>query len=184
MTVAEIIHACIQGNAHGQRQLVNQFAPMLMTVCRRYASANYGAQDILQDSFVKIFKAIEQFDDSRGSFEGWMRKIAINTALAQIRKHKIKINSDLEDHQNLLSIDPEIYKKLNAEELLKIIATLPEKYRIVFNLSCIEGFNHKEIAEMLDIEEASSRSNLSRAKLLLRKKILANKKLTSWVRTG
>jgi len=184
MTVAEIIHACIQGNAKGQRQLVNQFAPMLMTVCRRYATTTYDAQDILQDTFIKIFKAIEQFDDSRGSFEGWMRRIAINTALAELRKNKIKINSDLEDNQNLLSIDPEIYKKLNAEELLKIIATLPEKYGIVFNLNCIEGYNHKEIAQLLEIEEASSRSNLSRAKSILRKKIMANKKLTSWVKTG
>jgi RNA polymerase sigma-70 factor (ECF subfamily) len=184
MTIAQIIHACIKGDAQGQRQLVNQFAPLLLTIARRYASQRYGAQDILQDSFIKIFKAIDQYDDSRGSFEGWMRKITVNTALAEIRKHKLKFSDTDENHKNLLSIDPDVYGKLGAEELMEVIALLPEKYRIVFNLSCIEGYSHKEIAAILEIEEASSRSNLSRAKSILRKKLLANQNTMSWVRTA
>ncbi len=184
MTVAEIISACIKGSPKGQRELVRRYAPMLMTVSRRYALAHYGAQDILQDSFIRIFKAINQYDDSRGSFEGWMRKITINTALQAIKKNRLKTNNLESDEIKVTSVDPDIYQKLNAEELLELIKELPEKYRLVFNLNCVEGYSHKEIAQLLEIEEASSRSNLSRAKSLLRKKILANKEHMSWVRTG
>lgn len=184
MTVAELICACSKGSSKGQRELVRRYAPMLMTVSRRYALAHYDAQDILQDSFIKIFKAIAQYDDSRGSFEGWMRKITINTALYAIKKNRIKTKEIDATELQVTSVDPDIYQKLGAEELIEVINTLPEKYRIVFNLSCVEGYSHKEIASMLSIEEASSRSNLSRAKSFLRKKILANKEQMSWVRTG
>ncbi len=183
MTLAEIIHSCIQQKSQGQRALVTKYAPMLMTVSRRYAMAHYDADDILQDTFLQVFKSIAQFNESRGSFEGWIRKICVNTALKEIRKKRF-VTTGEEDDRLHLSIDPEIYQKLNAEELMNLIQELPEKYRIVFNLNCIEGYSHKEIAQMLGIEEPSSRSNLSRAKSILRKKILVNKKRKLWVRTA
>ena len=184
MTLAQIIYHCKKGDSKGQRQLVDQYAPMLMTVCRRYAMAHYGAQDILQDGFVRIFNSLDQFDDAKGSFEGWMRRIVINTALGQLRKNKMKFRDDEISDNVIPLVDPEIYSQLGVEELLTIITQLPEQYRIVFNLNCVEGYSHKEIAEMLSIEEGSSRSNLSRAKSILRKKILANKTEMSWVKTG
>lgn len=183
MTLAEIIHSCILEKANGQRALVTKYAPMLMTVSRRYAMSHYDADDILQDTFMQIFKSIAKFDESRGSFEGWIRKICVNTALKEIRKMKILTTAD-EDDRLHLSIDPDIYHKLDAEELMDLIQGLPEKYRLVFNLNCIEGYSHKEIAQLMEIEEVSSRSNLSRAKSILRKKILANKRKKSWVRTA
>jgi len=184
MTVAEIIHSCILEKPQGQRELVRKYAPMLMTVSRRYAMAHYGAQDIIQDAFINIFRAIAQFDESKGSFEGWMRKITVNTALKAIRKNKLGLTQLDSQEKKVFSVDPDIYKRLGAEELMELISLLPEKYRIVFNLNCIEGYNHREISEMLGIEEVSSRSNLSRAKSILRKKILANKQQTPWVKTG
>jgi len=184
MTVAEIIHQCIQEKPRGQRELVDRYAPMLMTVSRRYAMTHYGADDILQDSLINIFKGIKQFDDSRGSFEGWIRRITVNTALKAIRKKRFSSTTDDFQEKIQLSVEPEVFKKLNAEDLMQVITQLPEKYRIVFNLKCVEGYNHKEIGDILGIEESSSRANLSRAKAILRKKIMANKTKTPWVRTA
>ncbi len=144
-----------------------------MTVCRRYEHPEFGASDILQETFISIFKNIGTFDKERGNIEAWMRKIAVNTALKVIRQRKISF-LDIESNHLQLS-DPSVQEadieKISEEQILKMIHTLPQGYRTIFNLFVIEGLSHQEIADCLDISISTSKSQLSKAKRLLRKKI-------------
>lgn len=182
LTTQHIIEGCLEGKASFQKELVIKFSGMLYTVCLRYMKSEMEAQDILQDSFIKIFKNIASYDSSRGSFEGWIRKITVNTALKELGKRKLNVTSmsfEIIEHK---SEDPWIINKLNADELLSFVRALPDAYRQVFNLSVIEGYSHREIGKMVGIEEGTSRSNLSRAKQILRKKISETKNLSSWAK--
>ncbi len=151
---------------------------MLMTVCRRYSNQSFDAKDVLQETFIKIFKHIDTFDPTRGNLEPWLRKIAVNTSLKYLKKQQLfyQRNNELSyDHGQ----EPSVYSDLDEEEMIAIIQDLPDTYRTVFNLYAIEGYSHKEIGKMLEIEEASSRSNLSRARQLLRIKITELKRRES-----
>jgi len=141
-----------------------------MTVCRRYASDLTEAEDILQESFIRVFSNISQYR-FEGSLEGWIRRIVIHTALRILQKKKIRfaeIKDDLDIEQSM-TVDG--IASLSAEELLKLISALPEGYRIVFNLYVLEGYDHNEIAAMLDINAATSRSQLSKARKVLQTQI-------------
>ena len=131
---------------------------------------------MLQDAFIKVFDNIHRFE-GKGSFEGWIRRIVINTALKNISKHSFqKENIGMEGVVES-SADPSVFSHLTEQELLKIIAKLPDGYRVVFNLYCIEGYSHKEIGELLNIEESTSRSQLTKARAVLQAQVLKSENI-------
>lgn len=182
LTTEQIIHGCRKGHAQCQRALVDEYSDLLFSVCLRYMVDSAQSKDVLQDAFIRIFKSFKNFDPDKGSLKAWMKKITINMALKTIKKEKLKISPLTIDFNDKLTVAPSAISKMSADELMKIVQTLPDGYRQVFNLSVIEGYSHREIGEMLDIQEVSSRSNLSRAKQILRKKLIAYKNSESWVK--
>lgn len=172
MTERELIIACQKKEATAERLLVDRFAPMLLTVARRYVPDLASAEDVLQDAYIKIFKAIQTYDPDRGTLEAWMRKIVINTALQRYRKRYYKDEVSGLDMVVEPEMEPRVYGHLGAEELLTLIANLPEAYRVVFNLFVMEGLEHSEIGKMLNIATGSSRSRLQRARKMLQKQVM------------
>lgn len=148
-----------------------------MTVCLRYAGNTSEAQDMLQESFIRIFASIHQYR-FEGSFEGWIRAVTVNTCLRKLEKLKIKYDdaSTLEKLSD--TVQPNAISVLTEKELIQLISNSPDGYRIVFNLNVIEGYSHDEIAAMLGIESATSRSQLIKARRLLQKQILSYQKIT------
>lgn len=170
----EIIEGCKQGKQLAQSELFRLYAPKLLGVCYRYAGSREAAEDVLQDTFVKIFKNIQSYRGD-GSFEGWMRMIAVNTSLSWIRKNK-NLAREIElsqKHEPMLDEeeDQESFP-ISTDELMKHISTLPDGYRVVLNLFAMEGYSHKQISEQLGISESTSRSQYVRAKNLLSKKVM------------
>ncbi len=167
---SNIIEGCIKGKRRYQQLLYEQLADTMYRVCLQYAKDEHEAKDLLQEGFVKVFNNLNQFRFS-GSFEGWVRRIFVNTALESFRAKKIRFTAfgDIENYE--LMYPDNIIDKLSAENVLQIIQSLSPQYRIVFNLYAIEGYNHREIGEMLGISEGTSKSNLSRAKLILQKRV-------------
>ena len=142
-----------------------------MSVCLRYGSNRETAEDLLQEGFIKVFSAIGSFEGS-GSFEGWMRRIFVNTALEYLRKNDIlKESVEIDNTEVLQEGDYSAIERISADELMELIAELPPGFRTVFNMFVIEGYSHKEIGDALGITESTSRSQLTRAKRLLQKKL-------------
>lgn len=169
-TEKELIKACLSGDRSAQRDIFQLYSGKMMAVCLRFAKTRQEAEDVLQDGFVKIFTHMHEYTYA-GSFEGWIRRIIINTAIKNnVKKHNIFKELDPEHVKEDL-VPPEIFSALSEEELIKLITTLPDGYRMVFNLYVIEGFNHKEIADLLHIEEATSRSQLAKARRMLQDKV-------------
>lgn len=170
-TDSDIIEGCILGNPRMQKMLYDKYSPKMYSVCLRYAANEEDAKDILQDGFIKVFTNISKFK-SLGSFEGWIRRIIVNTAIEQFRKkNKLYSLSDATTEDKIESDDAPIFNQLETKELLNLIKSLPSGYRSVFNLYAIEGYTHKEIAALMDISEGTSKSQYSRAKALLQDKI-------------
>lgn len=171
LTEKQIIESCKRGQKAAQFELVRRYSGMLMTVCRRYTADQDMAKDILQESLIKIFEHIDDYR-ATGSFEGWMRKITARCALGWI---SLKLNRQYSSTQELKdngsSTSGEILSQLACEDIIQLIQTLPIGFRTVFNLFSIEGYTHKEISQFLGISESASRSQLSRARALLKKKI-------------
>lgn len=168
MSIEEIIQGCINNDRKCQKALFDRFASNMLMVCMRYARHRLEAEDMLQEGMVNIYTNIKQFTGN-GSFEGWVKRIMINSCLKEIRKFSFK-NEELGIAPGVESkVDPEIYALLSEKELLNIIQTLPNGYRMVFNLYAVEGYSHKEIADKLDIEEGTSRSQLLKARKQLQK---------------
>jgi RNA polymerase sigma-70 factor (ECF subfamily) len=170
LTDKELIEGCIQEDRRCQMELFRRFAGKMLAVCRRYARHELEAEDILQDAFIKVFDNLDKFE-FKGSFEGWVRRIVVNTALKNFQKasfQREQLGLDTFDEQ---SIDPEAIAHLQEEELLDLIGKLPDGYRVVFNLYVIEGYSHKEISDMLEIGESTSRSQLVKARKLLKEQI-------------
>ena len=166
-TDIELIEACLKENPSAQRFLYDKFSSKLYGICLRYSKNDEEAQDILQDSFVKIFTKLHTYQFT-GSFEGWLKRITTNTSIEYYRK---KIDTEEVDDIKFnpyLSVDSD--KSLEVEELLKMIQELPEGYRMIFNMYAIDGFTHGEIAEKLGISAGTSKSQLSRARAHLQKK--------------
>ena len=144
----------------------------MFPVCLRYMSSREEAEDVLQEGFVTLFSKLDSYSGA-GSFEGWARKIFVNTALMQLRKNDVlKESEDLEGAWDISSQDPTVIQNIGYQELLEIIESLPPGFRTVFNMYVIEGYSHKEIGEALGISENTSRSQLQRARMILQKKIL------------
>ena len=167
-----LLKACIQGDRKAQRKLYEQLAPKMFPVCLRYMNNREMAEDVLQDGFVTLFSKLDSYSGT-GSFEGWARKIFVNTALMQLRRNDVLKESDnLDDAWDIGSPDPSAIQEIGYKELLELIAELPPGFRTVFNMYVIEGYSHKEIADELGISENTSRSQLQRARVILQKKIL------------
>ncbi|MEM6630943.1 MAG: sigma-70 family RNA polymerase sigma factor [Bacteroidota bacterium] len=170
MIPKSLIHACMQEDAHAQHELFTRMSPMLMGICMRYAQNLPEAEDILQEGFIKIFQKIKKYN-FQGSWEGWVRRIMINTAIDYLRKQKayryqLSIEEGAGNHIEAQEID-----QLELEYLYQVIQELPPGYRLVFNLYAIEGYSHKEIAQQLGISESTSRSQYTRARAILIKRI-------------
>lgn len=176
MTEFELIRGCKQGVSICQRTLVERYSPMLLTVARRYVRDRATADDILQEALLKIFRGIHLYE-ARGSFEAWMRRIVVTTALQSLEKNWNKREvGDLETIEDPI-IMPEVYCQMGAEELLGLISKLPEGFRQIFNLSVMEQYSHAEIASLLGITESTSRSQLTRARRLLQTMIAQREKI-------
>ena len=167
----ELIKACRNGERAAQKRLYDEYAPLMMGVCYRYAQSLQEAEDILQEAFIKVFSNLDQFR-SEGEPGAWIRRIVVNCAINAIRKRKMQISSwdnQPEELHPITDTDPEI--KLDAKELADLIQKLPDGYRIVFNLHAVEGYTHEEIGKVLGIKPASSRSQYLRARALLAKQV-------------
>ncbi len=166
LTQKEIIQGCKDGREEAYRALVDIYAEQLMGTCLRYLRDSQKAEDVLQETYIRVFKSIHKYEEM-GSLTGWLTKIAVNCCLKELKKNK-RISAQEEELRFENSIElPEIYEKLSAEDLLVMLDRLPEHYRIIFNLNIIEGYTHKEIADMLGIQISLSRTKLTRARKLL-----------------
>lgn len=167
MKTNEIIQGCKQKHKKAQHALVRTYAPVLMAICKRYTKDATLAQDALQETFVNVFKYIHSYQD-RGSFEGWLKKIAVNCSLTFVKKMKPLYASGEVTDRDLLNMEiPDIYSQLGVEDIMRLMEKLSPSMYTIFNLSVIEGYNHGEIGKMLDISERTSRATLSRARARL-----------------
>lgn len=172
----DLIKACKRQNSKAQRTLYEKYASSMLGLCRRYIKGEMEAEDVMINGFMKVFMKIDLFKGA-GSFEGWMKRIMINEALGYIRKNKaMYLEMDIEAAEKEPDFD-KLFTELEAKDLLKMVNELPSGYRTIFNLYAIEGYSHKEIAEMLGINENTSKSQLSRARMHLQKKLLASEKI-------
>ena len=168
MSLDELINKCIKKEPKAQENLYRRYAHTLFSVSLKYARNYTEAEDILQDGFIIIFDKIGQFKH-KGSFEGWLKRIVINTALQRYRKQSIfNLVGEEQLEQEEVEVDQET---ISLDFLLKIVQELPDRYRLVFNLYALDGYSHKEIAVMLDISEGTSKSNLARARMILKQKV-------------
>jgi RNA polymerase sigma-70 factor (ECF subfamily) len=170
--IKKIINGCLNGNRRDQELLYRRHAAKLYAICLQYSGNDDEARDILQDGFIKIFENLVHYKHE-GSFEGWMRRITVNTALEKFRSRHNLYRVDDIDQIPEPDADPDNqdYAGLDAEDLLNIIRELPPKYRMVFNLFAIEGYSHNEISKMVNISEGTSKSNLSRARVILQRRV-------------
>lgn len=167
----ELIKGCIAARPKAQKALFDIYAPKLYAVCLRYLKDQMRAQDVLQDTFVKIFAHIGNYK-SEGAFEGWLKKIAVNTCLDQLRKDKKLLTVvSIDDVSHKLAQHDYSAEKLMADDLLKLIQALPDGYRTVFNLFAIEGYSHLEIAQQLGVSESTSKTQYLRARAYLKQRI-------------
>ncbi len=170
MSLKTLISACKQQDRKAQEKLYHQFSGKFFTICLKYSSSFEQAKDNLQEGFLKIFQNISQYH-GKGTFEGWMTRIMINTALKEYQRKSIFLTVNEE-----IMEEPEVEvgeDELSVDFLIQIIQELPDRYRLVFNLYAMDGYSHKEISEMLNITVGTSKSNLARARLKLKERIEA-----------
>jgi RNA polymerase sigma-70 factor (ECF subfamily) len=168
MTDEQIASGCKSSDAIAQKALYDKFSRKMFGVCLRYAKGREEAEDFLQEGMITVFQRISSFNQD-GSLEGWVRRVLVNTCLEHLRKQKLQwVNIDEVEEG---SEDGFTMEKINIKDLLEVINALPTGFKAVFNLYAIEGFTHKEIAEMLSISEGTSKSQYARAKAVLIKKI-------------
>ena len=181
MTVELMLAGCIRNNAAAQEALYNRFSPRMLGVCYRFAKNREDAEDMLQEGFIKVFTQIHQYRNE-GALEGWIRRIIVHTCINILKKNKKFSESVDIIHANSIHIKEEVIPSImQAKQVVECIRSLPIGYRTVLNLYAIEGYSHKEIAGMLDIEESTSRSQYTRAKamledILIKKKIIQKQK--------
>jgi len=176
MTEQAIIAGCLQNDPSTQRELYNRYSPRMLSVCYRFAQNREDAEDMLQEGFIKVFTQVHTFQN-KGSFEGWIRRIIVHTCINFLKKYKkFNENVDLAFAGYLAVKEETVPSIMQAKQVVECIRLLPIGYRTVLNLYAIEGYNHKEIAEMLEIEESTSRSQYTRAKAML-ENVLIKKKI-------
>ncbi|WMI66583.1 RNA polymerase sigma factor [Aestuariibaculum sp. YM273] len=179
MSLSQLIEKCKNNNIRAQSELYTLFSGKLFALCLKYSRNYTEAEDNLQDAFLTIFKKIGQYEN-KGSFEGWLKRITVNTVLQQYRKEKV---FEIAYDENIEDVDIDIDDdRISIDYLLQIIQELPDRYRLVFNLYVLDGYSHKDIADMLDINVGTSKSNLARARQILKQTIevyLASQNLQS-----
>jgi RNA polymerase sigma factor (sigma-70 family) len=177
MTVEALIIGCLHNDPTAQRELYNRYSPKMLSVCYRFAQSREDAEDMLQEGFIKVFSQIQTFQN-KGAFEGWIRRIIVHTCINFLKKYKkFNENVDLSYANYLQAKEETVPSVMQAKQVIECIRLLPIGYKTVLNLYAIEGYSHKEIAEMLDIEESTSRSQYTRSKamletMLIKKRIL------------
>ena len=167
----DLINRCLNNEARAQEDFYKRFAPKMYGVCMRFAKNQMEADDILQEGFIKVFTNLKSFRNE-GSLEGWVRKTVVNTAINLYKKNlKHQKDTDIEQAEVVQNFEQSSLDKISVQELMDIIRDLPTGYRVVFNLNVIEGYSHKEISQLLEISENTSKSQLSRARQALQKKL-------------
>ncbi len=181
ITENDLITGCIAGERQAQEQLYQRFAPKMYAVCLRYANNADDAQDLLQEGFIKVYRNLDKFR-KEGSFEGWVRRVFVNTAIEHYRR-KVNLNTISEKEERTIEDDSwNVLDHLAEKDIIGLIQELSPGYRSVFNMYVIEGYSHKEIGDILGISEGTSKSQLARAKGILQKKVhefLDNKRKSS-----
>ena len=173
MDELQLIEGCRKGDRRAQKALYETFSRKMMSVCLRYVSDWETARDLLQEGFVKVFTHIDSYTGN-GSFEGWIRKIFVNSALEYLRHADLlRESTDLDHTAEVAQTDSSPLSDISAAELMQLVQSLPAGFRTIFNLFAIEGYSHKEISERLHITESTSRSQYTRAKQLLQRKVNA-----------
>jgi RNA polymerase sigma factor (sigma-70 family) len=172
---AELITGCKEGVSKYEELLYKSYASSLFPICLRYASNYHEAEDVLQESFMRIFRAIKSFRGD-GSFEGWMKRIVVNTSIEWYKKNLAQHRSLELEAAEYENVHDDVWQQIEARELLNFIQKLAPGYRTIFNLYVIEGYTHKEIATLLGISEGTSKSQFARSRVILQRMILqANK---------
>ena len=171
MTEQAILAGCLNNDPVAQRELYNRYSPKMLSVCYRFAPHREDAEDMLQEGFIRVFTQIQSFRNS-GSFEGWIRRIIVHTCINFLKKHK-KFNEslDLAYVVNIQVKEETVPSLMLARQVVECIRLLPVGYRTVLNLYAIEGYSHKEIGEIMNISEGASKSQLSRARSILKEQI-------------
>lgn len=174
----EIINGCLAQDKKAQKVLYKKFASSMFGICLRYCKKRTEAEDILQEAFLKIFTNIKSYR-FEGSFEGWLKRIVVNTALNYYKSNLKRCFDESIDemHDGNMPATQEFDSDLSVSDLMKMVNSLADGYRVVFNLYAIEGYSHKEIAELLNISENTSKSQLSRARVILQNKVLEYRKM-------
>jgi len=173
---ADLITDCIAGKQVAQEALYQRYSATMFATCLRYVGNSMEAEEVLLSGFLKVFQQLPNFK-REGSFEGWIRRIMINESLTLLRKRKDFYHESVETARHLADVYSHIDNVLGAEELLKLIDKLPDGYKTVFNLYAVEGYGHKEIAEMLGISEGTSKSQLNRARTMLKELLQQSEQL-------
>ncbi|MBA4258048.1 MAG: RNA polymerase [Chitinophaga sp.] len=167
MTEQTILVGCLNNDPSAQRELYNRYSPKMLSVCYRFSNSREDAEDMLQEGFIKIFTQIHTFQN-KGAFEGWIRRIIVHTCINFLKKNKKFSNSIDLDQADYLEVKEEtVPSVMQARQIIECIRLLPIGYRTVLNLYALEGYSHKEIGDMIDIEESTSRSQYTRAKAML-----------------
>jgi len=163
---SDLLAGCLEGNRRMQEELYRRFSPKMYAVCLRYAGNAEEAEDILQEGFIKVFKKLNSFR-SEGSFEGWVRRIFVNTAIEHFRRKRYLMPVTEKEENTIEGKYLSVLDDLAARDIMMLVQDLSPGYRTVFNLYVVEGYTHKEIADMMGISEGTSKSQLSRAKVIL-----------------
>ena len=168
MSVDELVNNCKKEKRKAQEELYHRYSPVLFGICLKYSRNKTEAEDSLHDCFMTIYNKIGQFN-FKGSFEGWMKRIAVNTVLQKYRKER-HLDVVSENYGDVEEVTYE-QEEINLSVLLNHIQELPNKYRVTFNLYVLDGYSHREISQMLGTSEGTSKSNLARARMILKEKI-------------
>jgi RNA polymerase sigma-70 factor (ECF subfamily) len=168
---SDLIKGCIEGNRQMQEELYNRFSGKMYAVCLRYANNADDAQDLLQEGFIKVYRNLHRFR-AEGSFEGWIRRVFVNSSIEHFRKKSIELSKVSDKEENTIEdSDISALDQLAERDIVKLIQELSPGYRTVFNMYVVEGYSHKEIGDLLGISEGTSKSQLARARSILQKKI-------------
>lgn len=184
MTDRTMLDGCLNNNAAAQQELYNLYSPRMLAVCYRYARNRNDAEDMLQEGFIKVFTQIRQFRQE-GTLEGWIRKVIVHTCINSLKKNrKFSESVDITTAHGVQAADDGATSLMQAKQIVECIRLLPVGYRTVLNLYAIEGYSHREIGQLLEIEESTSRSQYTRARamleeMLVKKKILYKNKVTA-----
>ena len=166
-----LISECLQNNRVAQKSLYDKYAAKMMGVCLRYTNSKEDAEDVLIEGYTNIFQKLSMYKGD-GSFEGWMKRIMINTAISHFRSNsKYRFHQDIDEVQNISEHQETVIEKMETQRIMKLVNSMPEGYKMIFNLFAVEGYTHREIGEMLNLSEGTSKSQFSKARKWLQTRL-------------